>query len=229
MTVNADASEAVLVYDNICYYIDADLNMTEIATDVNDAGICFDGGFCYYVEGEEGSGKEELFIYDIRNQTKVSLYTGNVVAVAISPNGRVAAISAYGGSEKICTVGINLEKQVYEADDRTSVVAVSNDASMIYFNQYGGSKDFFKCIDHGKEITLSNEYLLESYFDKECEQMMYMDDEGLKYYKARNGEPVIITEDIEELRFDIAGGIKMPISFFQTITFWIQIAFQTYS
>lgn len=214
MTVNADASEAVLVYDNVCYYIDADLNMTEIATGVNDAGICFDGGYCYYVAGEEGSGKEELFIYDTWNQTKESLYIGNVVAACISPNGTVVAISVYGGNEKICTVGIGIEKHVYDADDRTSVVAVSNDASMIYFNQYGGSKDYFKCIDHEKEVTLSNEYLLESYYDKECKQIMFMDDEGVKYYKTGNGEPLIITEDTEELHFDVARGISMPISFF---------------
>ncbi len=214
MTVNADASEAILVYNNICYYIDADLNMTEIATDVTDAGICFDGGYCYYVAGEDGSQKEELFIYDIWNQTKESLYIGNVVSVAISPNGRTAAISAYGGNEKICIVGLDLEKSSYDADDRTGVVAVSNDGNIVYFNQYGGSKDFFKCIDHGKEITLSNDYLLETYYTKKCDQIMYMDDDGVKYYKAGNGEPTILTSDTEELRFDIAGGKKMPISFF---------------
>lgn len=214
MTVNADASEAILVYNNICYYIDANLNMTEIATDVTDAGICFDGGYCYYVAGEEGSQKEELFIYDIWNQTKESLYIGNVVSVAISPNGRTAAISAYGGNEKICIVGLDLEKSSYDADDRTGVVAVSNDGSIVYFNQYGGSKEFFKCIDHGKEVTLSNDYLLETYYTKKCDQIMYMDDDGVKYYKAGNGEPTILTSNTEELRFDIAGGKKMPISFF---------------
>ena len=214
MTVNADASEAILVYNNVCYYIDAELNVTEIATDVSKAGICFDGGYCYYVVGETGTTNQELFIYDIPNQTKESLYKGNVVGASISPNGKVIALFAHEDIHKICTVGIGLEKQTYKVEDTSSVVAVSNDATMIYFNEYTRSDDYFKCIDHEEEITLSNDNLIESYYTKECNQVMYMDDDGVKYYKTGDGEPQILTSETEDLRFNIAGGKKMPISFF---------------
>lgn len=214
MTVNADASEAVLVYDNVCYYIDADLNMTEIETDVNDAGICFDGGYCYYVTGEVGTTDQELFIYDIWNQTKESIYTGNIITVCISPNGQVVAFSTCYGKPGLYTDGIDIKARSYNIDNDPSLIAISNDASMIYYNEFGGKDDEFKCIDHGQEVTLSTKRMLESYFDKECKQIMYMDKEGVKYYKTESGEPVIITEDTEELHFDVARGISMPISFF---------------
>lgn len=214
MTVNADASEAVLAYDNVCYYIDADLNMTEIETDVNDAGICFDGGYCYYVTGEVGTTEQELFIYDIWNQTKESIYTGNIITVCISPNGQVVAFSTCYGKPGLYTDGIDIKARSYNIDNDPSLIAISNDASMIYYNEFGGKDDEFKCIDHGQEVTLSTKRMLESYFDKECKQIMYMDKEGVKYYKTESGEPVIITEDTEELHFDVARGISMPISFF---------------
>lgn len=214
MTVNADASEAILVYDSVCYYLDADLNMTEIASDVNEAGICFDGGYCYYVTGEVGTTEQELFIYDIWNQTKESIYTGNIITVCISPNGQVVAFSTCYGTPGLYTAGIDMKAHSYSIANDPSLIAVSNDASMIYYNEFGGNDDDFICIDSGEEVTLSTKYMLESYFDKECKQIMFMDKEGVKYYKAGSGEPVIVTEDIEELKFEVAGGKKMPISFF---------------
>lgn len=214
MTVNADASEAVLVYDNVCYYIDAELNVTEIASDVSKAGICFNGGYCYCIKGEVGTPNQELFIYDIWNQTTEPLSKGNIIGACISPNGRVVAFYDHTGTDRICTAGIDIEKKTYITENSPSVIAVSNDATMIYFNEYSSSKDCFKCIDHEQEIKLSEKYLLESYFTKSCDQIMYMDNDGVKYYKAGDGEPTILTEDTEDLKFDIAGGKKMPISFF---------------
>jgi hypothetical protein len=214
MTVNADASEAVLVYDNVCYYIDAELNVTEIASDVSKAGICFDGGYCYCIKGEVGTPNQELFIYDIWNQTTEPLAKGNIIGACISPNGRVVAFYDHTGTDRICTAGIDIEKKTYITENSPSVVAVSNDATMIYFNEYSSSKDCFKCIDHEQEIKLSEKFLLESYFTKSCDQIMYMDNDGVKYYKAGDSEPTILTEDTEDLKFDIAGGKKMPISFF---------------
>jgi hypothetical protein len=166
MTVNADASEAVLVYDNVCYYIDAELNVTEIASDVSKAGICFDGGYCYCIKGEVGTPNQELFIYDIWNQTTEPLAKGNIIGACISPNGRVVAFYDHTGTDRICTAGIDIEKKTYITENSPSVIAVSNDATMIYFNEYSSSKDCFKCIDHEQEIKLSEKFLLESYFTK---------------------------------------------------------------
>ena len=90
MTLNVDASEAILVYDDTCYYIDADLNITEIAKNVRDAGMCYDGGYFYYCQ-EGRDYYTDLYIYDVKKGEASLIESDAAKYICISPDGRTLA------------------------------------------------------------------------------------------------------------------------------------------
>jgi len=213
MNVNADASEAILVYDDVCYYIDAELNVTEIATDIDSAGICYDGRYCYYITNMKDD-KKGIYLYDTKNQNTKLIYEANIINACLSPNGKVLAFFEYYATPKIHIYENGIEKDVFVADDRSSVEAISNDANTLFVTEYGNDDSAFICIDNEKTIRLSNELLLECYYDRDCKQAMFMDDDGLKYFNSGDKDATIVTTDTEDLRFEIAAGKRMIISYF---------------
>lgn len=214
LTVNADRSEAVLVHDKVCYYIDADLNVTEIAKGVRDAGMCYDGGYFYYVLEDENYNTE-LYIYDVANQESNLIESEAAKYISISPNGRTLAFFDYAYTKKFCVAGLDIERCEIETDERPNPVAVSNDGEVAFYIQYtSDGRSSFRCIDHGTDKIVSRGVRTEYYFDRECKQIMFIDAWGLKYFREGYDEAKILTKEKQGLRFDHCRGSKMPISYF---------------
>ena len=214
MTVNVDGSEAVLVHDKVCYYIDANLNVTEIAKGVRDAGMCYDGGYFYYCLEDENYNTE-LYIYDVGNREAHLIESEAAKYISISPNGRTLAFFDYVHTKKFCIAGLDIEKSVIEMDERPDPVAVSDDGEVLFYFQYkSDGRSSLHCIDHGTDKMVSKDVRTEYYFDRECKQIMFIDAWGLKYFREGYDEAVILTEEKKGLRFDHCRGRKMPISFF---------------
>ncbi|MBP3274976.1 MAG: hypothetical protein J6L93_08250, partial [Butyrivibrio sp.] len=94
ISMNVDASEAIVLKDKTLYYIDADLNVKIITEKVEGAGMCYEGGYFYYTT-LSGSYMRDVYIYDVAAGSATKVAETNLNNVAISPDGQTVAYFNY--------------------------------------------------------------------------------------------------------------------------------------
>ncbi len=214
MTKNADGSEAVLVHDNICYYIDADLNMTEIAQGVSEAGMCYNGGYFFYIlEGEKYETK--TYIYSVKDKRDWEVSKGHAKFAVISPNGRCVASFDYEAQPQLRIGGIDIEEITVTLDKRMSPLAVSDDGDTVFYNSLDDEDGIF-CYNRNKTTKLSREYIYEGFFDRECKQILFEEPGGIRYFKAGDTSAVKLS-DTSHYSYDFSGIAAAQISPFSDL------------
>ena len=200
---NADASEAVFIYDGTGYYVDADLNIKVIAKNCSRVGICFDGGYYFYIA--EYEGVEELYIHDIENDTDYFIDEGLLGSAAISPDGRTVAYQFGSTETQVHVKGIDSQEKILESKDCDEIVTVSNDGETVFYYKMEYNRVYY-CVGDGTLVKIGAKNNKPAYFDRECKQIMMQEEEGaVKYYRAGAKDPVVVmTKKYAEL---VAGNV----------------------
>ena len=188
-----DGSEGVFTYNKQCIYVDSYLNTKVIAEDCIFSGINFEGGYIYYLKrGEDG---HEVHIVDIA-QDKDYLIAGgdNIFCVCISPDGRTLVYSYDSDMTTFHIKGIDTEEKVFETKNAHTAVSVSNDGETIFYYDDDDEPSYY-CLDHGKSVKLGEKNIYKSYLDKECKQIVFIDDdEDIRYYRAGNKKSYVLVK-----------------------------------
>ena len=196
MTKNVDSSEAVLTYDDKCYYIDADLNVTEIADDVVVSGMCYNGGYFYYVVEKE-EYKCELYIYDVAAGQATVVATGPIYSCCISPNGRTVAYFTHTSDMKLFVSGLDIEDHAGDRGHRYSPLTVSDDGETIFYTAYDEGSETY-CWNRGETVQLTKDYAYHCCFDRECKQIIFTGPEGVGYFRAGDSEKTVLSTSRSE-------------------------------
>ena len=195
LTKSIDGSRAVLVEDDKCVYIDADLNTTEISNTCRLAGMSFDGKYFFHLE-QEDSG-QAVYIRDIDNEDDylIAKTPATFRSVCISPDGKTLVYSFYSDKTTIFVQGIDIQEKKYETDDCDSIITVSNDGETIFYSSYDKETEYH-CIHQGKITDLGTKNFRHDYLDRECKQILYQDRKGnVKYYRAGDKKPVTLLKE----------------------------------
>ena len=195
LTKSIDGSRAVLVIDDKCLYIDADLNVTEISDGCRLAGMSFDGKYFFHLD-EKDKG-QEVYIRDIESGDDylIAKSSSTFRSVCISPDGRTLVYSLYSDKTTIHVCGIDIPETEYETDDCDSIITVSNDGETIFYSSYDKNTEYH-CINKGKTTDLGTKNYHHDYLDRECKQILYQDRKGaIKYYRAGDKKPITLLKE----------------------------------
>ena len=182
ISMNVDASEAIVLKDKTLYYIDADLNVKIIAEKVEGAGMCYEGGYFYYTTLSE-SYMRDVYIYDVAAGSATKVAETNLNNVAISPDGQTVAYFNYITEKELYTCKIGGEPKLVYSGLRTTPITVSNDGDTVYFESID-ENDGIYCYNRGQSIKISKEYAYNAFFDRDCKQILFEEPGKVKYYKA---------------------------------------------
>jgi hypothetical protein len=214
MNTNVDGSEAVLLFNGTCYYIDADLNMTQIATGVVEAGMCYNGGYFYYMTQSEHY-ETKLYIYSVEAGRDWCVSQGYAKFAVISPDGRTVAAFDYLGKKELHICGIDIEEKIISLDKSMTPLSVSNDGDTVFYRSID-SEDGVFCYHQNKTTKISREYIYTGFFDRECKQIFFEEPGKVKYYKAGENSPVEVT-NASHFNYFTQGVASMRISPFQEL------------
>ncbi len=214
MNTNVDGSEAVLLFNGTCYYIDADLNMTQIATGVVEAGMCYNGGYFYYMTQSEHY-ETKLYIYSVEAGRDWCVSQGYAKFAVISPDGRTVAAFDYLAKKELRICGIDIEEKIISLDKSMTPLSVSNDGDTVFYRSID-SEDGVFCYHQNKTTKISREYIYTGFFDRECKQIFFEEPGKIKYYKAGDTSPVEVTAT-SHYQYDTTGVASMRISPFQEL------------
>ncbi len=214
MNTNIDGSEAVLVHDHTCYYIDEDLNMTQIASGVAEAGMCYNGGYFYYMTQDEDY-RTKLYIYSVKDKRDWCVSQGYAKFAVISPDGRTVAAFDYLGKKELHICGIDIEEKIISLDKSMTPLSVSNDGDTVFYRSID-SEDGVFCYHQNKTTKISREYIYTGFFDRECKQIFFEEPGKVKYYKAGENSPVEVT-NASHFNYFTQGVASMRISPFQEL------------
>ncbi len=190
-SANVDRSAGVLrTDDQKLYYVTGDLEKELIAENVYEAGMCFDGGYFYYLMANKDNS---LYVYNVETKEATKMDGGVVGDVAISPNGKTLAYKYYSSNWSGVVIK-SIDGQVLgtiEDDFYLHAVAVPNDGSALFYYTYSNQegKEGVFCHTADGENQLSDEYLYRAYFDRECKQMVFDSDEKTCYFKVGDKKP----------------------------------------
>ncbi len=202
VSLNVDASEGVICKEDELYYFDGNLNLTRIAGDVKSAGMCYEGGYFYYISDVEGA-PYVLYIYDVSQKKAVRIDEINQNAVAISPDGQTVAYFKFDAVKGLYTCRAG-ERPILIADGSSmSALTVSNDGNTVFYDVYGKDDGSF-CYNNGVSTRLCDKYIHISFFDRDCRQMLFEDQEAIKYYRAGDRAPSKLMDDAY-FEYDISG------------------------
>ena len=189
MTKNIYGSEAVLIDNHKCVYLDADLNAKVITDNCRFGGMCFEGGYVFYVV--DAGVEDKVCIYDVKNDTEILMFQGpDISNVCISPDGQTIMYNFSTDSNKIYVKGIDGEEKICSVDEEAKVlVTVSNDRETIFFSD----KNEYYCLNQGEVTELGEKDIYKDYLTRDCKQIVYIDTEGrIKYYRAGERKPVVL-------------------------------------
>ena len=213
ITMNADRSEAVLLYEKKCLYIDAELNVTEIADNCKLASACFDGGYLFYYDSEDGL--EQLHIYNIATKEDhlIAENDSSYLSVCISPDGRTLVYSIYATRTQIHVKGIDIPEQVYETKNAYSIVSVSNDGETVFYYDFDDETIYY-CLNKGEITKLGDKNYEDDYLTRDCKQILYLDRKGrVMYYRAGAKKPVTVCKE-KDARILVTNVAKMSLDLY---------------
>ena len=182
ISMNVDASEAIILKDKTLYSIDADLNVSVIEESVEGAGMCYEGGYFYYTK-LGNSYMRDIFIYDVKAGSATKVAETNLNGAAISPDGQTVAYFNYVTDKNLYTCKIGEKPKLVYDGLRTTPLTVSNDGETVYFESID-ENDGIYCYNRGKSIKISKEYAYNAFFDRDCRQILFEEPGKVKYYKA---------------------------------------------
>ncbi|RKM59211.1 hypothetical protein D6855_09905 [Butyrivibrio sp. CB08] len=194
MTKNIDSSQAVFIdEDTNLILIDAELNAKTITDNCMLTGMCFDGGYLFYLRRE--GDMERAYIYDIENEKEHMIAEGNSFwSVCISPDGQTLVYSFNKDRTQIHVKGITTPEEIHETENCKSIITISNDRETIFFSSYDKATEYY-CLHKGKVTKLGKKSYDHDYLDRDCKQIIYEDDkDNIKYYRAGDKKPTTLVK-----------------------------------
>lgn len=195
MITDVDHKYGVFDIDNTSYLVNADLEIMLTLEDCDNILINYEGTFIYY-ENHEG-----LFRYNIESgeSAKVANRTYNYL---MSPDGKTVVFSEYGIDKSgLYVQGMDGEKRLIDdaKGEYFAVKGVSNDGNTVFYKK----GNWLYCYHDGKIKKLSNGYIRECLFDRECSQILFRTDKKTYYYKPGDKKARKLVKDDGYGKIDI--------------------------
>ncbi len=185
---DGDRKHGVILSNDNCFLIEADLSYKQIASNVSYAGINYDGTKVYYSSSSTG-----LMLYDIETGEE-TLISDACYKACLSPDGKTIIYNDYAEKNRKVAIigGIGKEGTVIDGGENgmISPVAVSNDGNTAYYEIYSGNDNGLYCYSNGEVKRLSKDHMSYKYVNRSCEKIVYTDNKKAWYYAPELDEPV---------------------------------------
>ncbi|MBR4182319.1 MAG: hypothetical protein IKQ56_00715 [Lachnospiraceae bacterium] len=183
-----DRKYGVILSNNNCFLIEADLSYKQIASNVSYAGINFDGTTIYYSSSSAG-----LWLHDIETGEE-TLISDACYKACLSPDGKTIIYNDYAEKNRKVVIigGIGKEGTVIDVGKNGLItpVAVSDDGNTAYYEIYSGNDNGLYCYSNGEVKRLSADSVPYRYLNRSCEKIVYTDNKKVWYYAPGLEDPV---------------------------------------
>ena len=183
-----DRKYGVILSDYNCFLIKPDLTYEQIASDVQDAGINYDGTTVFY-----SSPKTGLWMYDIETGEETFI-NDNGYGPCISPDGKTIVYYDFPEkNKKTVTIDrIGKEKTVIElgSKDMFTPVSVSNDGNTLFYELSAGNDNGLYCYCNGETKRIATDYITREYVNRSGESILYTINRTVWYYEPGLEESV---------------------------------------